>query len=568
MPLPYSKGWTSPTTTSLATDVDTPVPDAHTRLSAKQIRERERQIAAPLLRDSSEDVDNSPIRVETTWNHKQGRFLESTNRLLDFEGSLRCGKTKALVWKMINYCQNFPGIKCYLSRFTQDSLDAQLKPKFYEECPPSLLKRDGWHSDQEYQEFDNGSWLYLRSLKPSDDKMRFVKTAGLTLAVIGVDQPEELPEDIGKNLIGRISQPGFPQQLIFTPNPPNNDHWIAKMFPEDGRDPITKELIPDQEYICSSVYDNAHILGELYIRSLERLYPAGGALHRRNVLGRRGLALAGEPVYGKVFRRLIHAARAYWPKILDNIPLVESWDFGHKHPAVSWTQFPGWGAMHVLLELMGDNIYLEEFIPEVAALRKQMFGSDPFLWQCCDPAGADGNSNGRRGTAIESLNEAGIYPTFLAGSNHPKMRVRSIQRMASYMGRLTSRGPAFSIHQDRCPIICDAFEGGYVYPEKPRRLMNMPNLRVPHKDGYYEHLMNTLEYAVLNFGADVVIDDPGSPAAMLLDMLPGPNVGRPTSERARLYRQARGDSDPDDSADVNYIRGRLGSIRSSSRSGY
>lgn len=497
-----------------------------------------------------------PTTIRIRWNPKQAEFLQSTARFLDYEGALRSGKTKALVWKFINLCLNHPGIKVYLSRFTSDALEAQLKPKFYEECPSGVFASNGngrgWHTDQEYQEFDNGSICYLRSLKPSDDRMRFSKTAGLTLAAIGVDQAEELPEDIGKNLIGRISQPGFPQQLVFTPNPPNNDHWIAAMFPVGN-------TIEDHLYICTSVYDNALILGAKYIQSLEQEYPAGHALHRRNILGRRGLQIAGDPVYGAVFRSALHAGKVIY---LPETPLVESWDFGHRHPAVSWTQFPFWGSMHVVAETMGDRVYLEEFIPQVQTLRRQLFGADPDLWQCCDPAGADQNSSGRRGTSIETLNEAGIYPTFLSGSNHPRMRVRAIQRIATYLGRLTSHGPAFQIDREKCPISIDVFEGGYVYPEKPRRLMMMPSLRVPLKDGYYEHLANTFEYAVLNFGADVEAIDPGSPAAAQLSPRALRNHASLDAQR-QLLKRAGFDADDDE-----LIRDKLRPIRPSGRAGY
>ena len=118
--------------------------------------------------------------------------MRATDRFIDFEGSIRAGKTTPLVWKIITYCINYPGIQCMLCRWTGDALDAQLKPKFYEECPKELFptgKARGWNAKEEYQEFANGSRVYLRSLKSSDDTARYAKFAGLTLAVIGVDQP-------------------------------------------------------------------------------------------------------------------------------------------------------------------------------------------------------------------------------------------------------------------------------------------------------------------------------------------------------------------------------------------
>lgn len=444
--------------------------------------------------------------IALEWNRPQGVFIRATQRYVDLEGAVRSGKTTALVWKVIFYGLQHPGIHCMLSRWTDDALKAQLKPRFYELCPKEFLGpgpnpergtgENGWNADAQYQEFKNGSRVYLRGLKSSDEGMRYGKFAGLTLAVIGVDQPEEVPKDVYAALLARLSQRGFPQQMLLTPNPPGHDHWLADpespfSFPEGN----TK---PDHLYLTTEVYDNEKWLGKEYIKSLELIYPPGTVLHRRFILGKRGLSTEGEPVYGQVFKRRIHVVEAL--ELIPHVALFESWDFGHKHPAVLWSQLdPHAGTWNVLGEYMGTDEFIEDFAPRVISRRASWFPAAEEVWACCDPAGADNNSQGTRNNAISVLGDLGIYPRFVKGSNSYAKRDYAIQQIARYMLRMTKHGPALQIDGRRAPVLVDGFEAGYVYDDGKHHLQALPNVRRPKKDGYYDHLQNTAEYTMLNF---------------------------------------------------------------------
>lgn len=462
--------------------------------------------------------------IVRTWNRPQTAFLKCTDRYVDFEGAVRAGKTTPLVWKLINYMVEYPGIQCMLTRWTQDALDAQLKPKFYEECPVELLGR--WSAKEEFQEFHNGSRVYMRALKTSDDSARYSKISGLTLGVIGVDQPEEIPEDVYAALKARLSQPGFPQQLLLCPNPPAPNHWLVSEFPEDNH-------IPGHTYLLTSVYDNRAILGDTYIAELEREYPAGHVLRRRFIEGRRGLSITGQPVYGAVFSRHMHVQDVEY---LPDFPLVESWDFGQKHPAVSWHQFLPWGHWNVLGSWMGTRQFIDEAVPAVAALRTEWFPGLTTLRVCCDPAGADKQGHGLRTTAVDVLNQhlrmiygPGTAATFVKGANAPSKREWCLQQIAGYMSRLIHGRPALLVHPSRCEVIVDGFEAGYVYDDRTSVNALLPNVRRAKKDGYYDHLQNTVEYAMLTYGnrtfdQQSTVDD--------------------ARQRARILQQA--DVDPDD----------------------
>jgi hypothetical protein len=435
--------------------------------------------------------------ITRKWNRPQSQFIKAKERLIDFEGGVRSGKTTAGIWKLINYAIEHPGIKMLLARWTGDALNMQLKPKFYEECPKELLGK--WHGKEEVQDFTNGSMLYIRSLKSSDDAARFAKFTGLTLGVIMVDQPEEMPEDIYHALKGRLSQAGFPQQMILTPNPPAMTHWLVDEFPEAN-------TIEGHLYLRTSLYDNRGIIGEEYIRELEREYPEGHVMRRRMIDGRRGLSIEGDAVYGSVFSRDLHVRDV---EFFPDYPLYESWDFGHKHPAVSWHQLLPWGHWNILGEYMGSEQFIDETVPVVSALRNELFPGVTTLYVCCDPAGAQGQ--GARHTCVEVLNShlrkvygPNMGARYMTNANRPEQRAWAIQQVSSHMTRLLRGRPACVVHS-RCILIADGFEAGYVYDDRAILTgSRLPNFRRPRKDGTYDHLQNTIEYFQLNYSGSVV----------------------------------------------------------------
>lgn len=425
------------------------------------------------------------LEIRLRWNRPQSEFMRATEAFVDFEGAARAGKTTALIWKIATACEEHPGIHCLLSRFTEDHLNGQLKPRFYDLVPSQLL--GVWRPDEEYHEWHNGSRVYLRALRSSALTAKYGKFTGLTLAIIGIDQAEELPFDYYQHLKARLSQAGFPQQMLLTPNPPGLDHWIAQEFPEEN-------TRPGHRYIRTAMRDNAY-LDEGTISRLETEYPPGHALRRPMLEGRRGVSVSGDPVYGKLFRREVHVnpAVAFNPEL----PLFEAWDFGKA--AVLWSQFTLSGGWHLLAEVMGGQQFIEEFAPEALHVRSLLFNVKPeMVKSCCDPAGAARQGHGIRKTAVEVLQDCGVRPQWLSGANHPARRYWAIQEIARYLARHTREGPALQIHP-RCRLTADAFEAGYVWEESPRGTV-MGNIRMPQKDGLYDHLMNCLEYTLLVFG--------------------------------------------------------------------
>jgi hypothetical protein len=96
-------------------------------------------------------------------------------------------------------------------------------------------------------------------------------------------------------------------------------------------------------------------------------------------------------------------------------------------------------------------------------------------------------------------------------SNAPDVRRGAIERTAGYMRRRHARGQAFMVDEHRWEIVSaeqrrstpfgiQALEAGYVWDERTRTTAGGKSIVVPKKDGWFEHVMNASEYAVINYG--------------------------------------------------------------------
>lgn len=437
------------------------------------------------------------------WNPRQSEFKqihsvqnqdgEYAIEFIDYEGAVRAGKTTAPASKACDYAIQFPGIHMAAARWKDADLWAQVVPAWRDMVRRYGLKTK-WNPDQFYDEIlPYGSRMYLRGLHTNELDSRYSKLAGLTLAVLWVDQPEEVPEDVIDAYVpARLSQPGFPHEVWFTPNPVDEtDHWIARWFPNDPN-----KLKPHHWFLQTSLYDNEAGVGAQYIRDMEAKYPAGHPLRRRFIEGRRGLSVVGAPVYGGVFSRRLHVDGDV--RFNQNLPLIEAWDFGHHHPAVLWSQFDK-GSWHVLGEVMGHDQFIEDFAPWVIQQRVSLFGDNLQVWACCDPAGARLDSQGINNTAVMVLNGHKVYPRWVDGSNSPTFRDAAIQRLSAHMSKLSGGLPMVRVHP-RCRQFVDGLEAGYIWDDRSIANSVSPNTRRPKKDGTYDHLQNCAEYTWLNYG--------------------------------------------------------------------
>ena len=434
------------------------------------------------------------------WKGPIAAFMQDESPEIDLEGALSSGKTTACLWKVFNSLQEKPGIHWWIGRYGDGETQTKVRPAFEQVCH-AAGGVPAWDAKELAYLFPNGSKCFSYGLKSPDALSRYSKMRGMGVGGIYNDQTEELPEDFSLELRLRLRQPGFPHQLIFSPNPPNVSHWLALQFPVD-------QSIPGRKYYSVSIHDNAHNLPAPLLEAALLAYPPEHAKHRSVILGKRGMNVTGEPVYKGAFVRALHEGRAEFDPAL---PLEMALDFGKNHPCAVFRQVTPVGQVRFLGGILGQSLYLDDFCNLVLQYRATWFPQASEIRECCDPAGMVDTSHGTHG-AWKTLREKGIRPRSQPDSNSPLMRLAAVERMAAQMRRRAAdRAEAFIISKserwltiserstsvDR--FLADGFEAGYVWDE---HLVSVGNkqVRKPKKDGWYEHGQNCAEYLELNFG--------------------------------------------------------------------
>jgi hypothetical protein len=476
------------------------------------------------------------IRIKLT--PIQARVLRASAPFIDLEGGIRSGKSTAANIKKHQLVVEHPGIHLLHARWTDEDTHGEMLPK-WREFAQSVGLDLRWHPDEQYDEVlgttgpsGHNSRVYVRGLRSGESASPYKAIRGLDLAWFHIEQAEELPAGYWGELLGRLSQVGYPHGGLLTPQPVNVDHWIAKK--------VFKEHNPDPKYLYvrTNCYDNRENVGDDYIAELEAAYPVGSSERRTLLEGRRGLAIPGDPVYGGYFRRSLHVSSTL--EMSRATPLLEGWDFGHSHPCVSWWQWLPIGRLQLLGAVMGEDVYLEDFVPIALRYRGEWCPDPLEVWSVGDPAGLDITNQGTQTSKVRDILAAhGVTPISQSHANRPEVRYGATQVIAGQMRRLALDGEPAFLARDRSvivrargaepnPFAVDGFEAGYVWDT--RQVVGLAaNIRRPKKDGFYDHCQNTAEYIVLAFGGEAQ-----------------PTQADVAKMARRELRRAQVDDDPDD----------------------
>ncbi len=462
---------------------------------------------SPLVAQAASVTTEARIRFYGTHT----RVFHDAAKQVDVEGAVRSGKTTLCLVKVLALCRQHPGIHGLIARFSDGDTDRLLKPIWRAVCDMAGVPLE-WNAEEGYDELPNGARVYITGLKTQDQTSRYAKFRGLTLAFAYVDQAEELPHDVYQELALRLSQKGYPSQLLLSPQTVGEDHWIAREFPHD------RALKAGRSYYALSTHDNAHNLPPGWIREQETAHPPGTPIHSTLILGKRGATIVGDPVYGSpadgsrpgVFLRTRHEVSVGYDR---RLALEVGLDFGKHHPCIVARQVSPVGQVRYLGGILGHDLHLDPFLTEAKRYLHLWFPNPIDVRWCCDPAGVSNPIGVDMG---KMLREHGIQAKYVEDSNSPAVRVALIERIAAQMrsraldgseGFAVSNGDTWirlsanGIVQHR--MVADALEFGYVWDEHMVSV-GSKQMRKPKKDGWHEHPMNVIEYLEANFGAGKV----------------------------------------------------------------
>lgn len=170
-------------------------------------------------------------------------------------------------------------------------------------------------------------------------------------------------------------------------------------------------------------------------------------------------------------------------KPLEAIPyrtIWRGWDFGFRNPACVWCQITPEGRLHILRELLGKEIVINEFASEVKRLSRKWFPGYSFQ-DAGDPSVTSRGDKSLRTTA--SILRA---PPFKVRIQSKKVGIDSGIRTIRNLLLSDIEGQVRLKVDKSCTILIDGFLGGYTRNDYDE----------PVKDGYFEHVFDALRYLV------------------------------------------------------------------------
>jgi len=391
------------------------------------------------------------------------------------------GKTKSAIEDLLSLAIEYPGTKWIIGRQTYQSLKDSTWDDFYNAIPESLIK--SYNKTEMIITLITGSKFFGRALE-NPKKFESMVISGFLL-----DEADEIKEDVFKVLKTRIRQQIIvegrkvtpPYRSIVSFNPPDEDHWLIVTF-------VDEKLPNHSIYFCSTL-NNMDNLPEGYVEELQATYSED--MQQRIIHGLPGRVHKGRPVYPQ-----FKSGNYINPIEVDpKAPIFRCWDFGYNRPAIIWAQYID-GQARILAELLGKQIYLEDFIkngnnrsgkeqPFVYQMQEELFpGHLPGYKDFCDPRGADESDKGM--TSIQILNDHGIYPIHRRTSIKEGLKV-----VREHLDQKTTNGePRFQIHS-RCKNAIEGLRGGY------HRLDGEDD---PVKDNYFDHIQDIIRYLLIHLG--------------------------------------------------------------------
>ncbi len=168
-----------------------------------------------------------------------------------------CGKSMILILKSIYECMSQPNNYFLLGRTSYQEIHDVLLKEFFEICHPSWIKSytKSPHPSVVLNTFTGGSSeIIFRNL----DKDSRAEILGLNLGGFGIDQAEDIPEEVFLTLKGRLRRQGIVHKGYMTSNPKLS--WLLRVFkqhPEEGH-----------RLIEASTLENKKNLPEEYVKDL------------------------------------------------------------------------------------------------------------------------------------------------------------------------------------------------------------------------------------------------------------------------------------------------------------
>lgn len=400
---------------------------------------------------------------------------------LYLSGGAGSGKTRGFLAPVMEMLNQEAGIKILWCRQDYNDLRLSAMQTFEEEMPSEMIVNK---SAQEHW-FDianeNGKpgRIFWSGAKDASGK------GSQEFAVIVITEAYEIGLQTFRVLKLRCRQAHQPLMILIEGNPPNEMHWLERLT--DPKDPDYDSSITKWEV---STRENWNNLPAAYRNSLEMMPMSW---KRKYLEGKAGFMPDGDPFY-QGFDETRHTADF---DLGEGEELLIGFDYGFQHPACCVAKLDAAGRFCILREWIGTNTLIRQFATDCKVklaiyypnFKCKVFG---------DPAGNQQNDKSKEVSAAIVADVFGVSrvisrPSNETGANYESRKLIIEPKLQSYI----NGAPALLVDR-RCRYIIDGFNGGYHYPKIDPNKPRTDKTDVPVRDGFYEHILNAMEYIMVN----------------------------------------------------------------------
>lgn len=422
----------------------------------------------------------------------QLEVIQSDARYLYVQGGYGSAKTLGGCAMGVLMSLNVPGNRGIVIRETYPKLHDNTQRVFMEMLERAKIRWTGREN--------RDGWYHRVILKGNRSEIHFREGRTVRLGAdygwFLVDEASEVEERLFKNLQARLRLPAAGPFLrgVLLSNPPHQNHWLHKVFGEEpGQFAREVEVEPQHfeqtifKFMQISTRANPHNPPGYLADLLTGLTQAEIA---RLVEGGYGYIPDGPPAY-PTFEHHRHVGI---PVLKKDLSLVRAWDFGFRHPAVTFHQFWVCRALKVhwsILDAMDGRMI------EAVPMAESVIAYTKTVWPQLDPLMVEdvGDWAGSHvsDVGLGPINQLASPPWNLQFA-YKKLEVEPGLRMIRDFLKLPACecGEAHFLVHRKARYVIEALQGGY---HLKRDVAGKAVKDEPMKDGFYDDFMDSVRYA-------------------------------------------------------------------------
>lgn len=298
-------------------------------------------------------------------------------------GGFANGKTESLCWRAVLLGLKFPTALGIIGRNTYPELRDSTIRSFFDICPPELIK--GYHRQENKITLINDAEILFRAF---DDPRKILS---MNLGWFGIDQLEEISEEMYLQLIGRLRDQTCRYAFgVGNPEP----GWVKRRFKDvSGQD-------QDLLFIEATTMENPHLPPD-YVENLLKNYPEFWV--KRYVYG------DWSAFEGQVFTHFKEAVH-----VIDPFEIPKTWkkefviDYGYRNPLACVKIAIDYDDNYFVV----DEHYEREQVISWHAEKIKAMGYDKSFTLWIDPSCSAKNrtKNNIQVSIIDEFTDEGLFP--------------------------------------------------------------------------------------------------------------------------------------------------------------